>query len=219
MSTCILLQFLLDADAASTSKFHPFPEETCLYMSSFDDFVWVSSSMIRPKLVKGLCTDGRPFSLLCKPKDDVRKDQRVQEFFAVVNDCVSRHSRHRPALHTRTFSVIPFGTNNGGLIEWVPDMLTLRSFMDISSDRNDKLPRVTKNSTAEQKMDWYHRHREHNALVMHEQFMRAFSEPSGWLTARQVRCDDDVVRNCRIMPVRAPSWPWSATASAWAIAI
>jgi phosphatidylinositol kinase/protein kinase (PI-3 family) len=88
----------------------------------------VLKSMIRPKVLRVRCSDGRTRALMCKSADDMRKDQRLQEFVGVVNECLRSHADTRTRrLHVRTFAVIPLGNQGGGLVEWVPNLKSFSS--------------------------------------------------------------------------------------------
>lgn len=49
------------------------------------DDVLVLNSLQRPRKISVRGSDGRVYGLLCKPKDDLRKDQRLMEFNAMIN--------------------------------------------------------------------------------------------------------------------------------------
>ena len=42
-------------------------------------------SLQRPKKIIVQASDGKTYILLCKPKDDLRKDARLMEFNSIVN--------------------------------------------------------------------------------------------------------------------------------------
>lgn len=43
------------------------------------------SSLARPRRIGVIGSNGKFYYLLCKPKDDLRKDARVLEFYGVIN--------------------------------------------------------------------------------------------------------------------------------------
>ena len=49
------------------------------------DDALVLNSLQKPRKISILGTDGKVYSLLCKPKDDLRKDQRLMEFNNMIN--------------------------------------------------------------------------------------------------------------------------------------
>ena len=58
--------------------------------AGFLDDVMILSSLQRPRKLSVRGSDGRVYGLLCKPKDDLRKDQRLMEFNAMINRSLKR---------------------------------------------------------------------------------------------------------------------------------
>lgn len=101
------------------------------------------TSLQKPRKIGVKGSDGRVYHFLCKPKDDMRKDSRLLEFFGVINKLFARgeETRHRQlsisfspmrkphqALEIKTYAVTPLN-EECGLIEWVPNTNTLRSIL------------------------------------------------------------------------------------------
>ena len=61
-------------------------------------------SLQKPKKITLRGSDGKLYVMLCKPKDDLRKDARLMEFNAIVNRLLrkDREARRRN-LQIRTF--------------------------------------------------------------------------------------------------------------------
>ena len=57
---------------------------------AFQDDVLVLSSLQRPRKITVRGSDGFLYGLLCKPKDDLRKDQRLMEFNSMINRALKR---------------------------------------------------------------------------------------------------------------------------------
>ena len=74
------------------------------YKILFHFQVEVLASLARPKKVTLLGSDGKLYPMMCKPKDDLRKDARLMEFNSIVNKCLRKdpESRRRD-LHIRTY--------------------------------------------------------------------------------------------------------------------
>ena len=89
----------------------------------------VISSKQRPRKVEIFGNDGKSYCYLLKGREDIRQDQRVMQFFSLVNNCLKvdleTSNRH---LKIRTFPVIPLSPNSG-LIGWVDDCDTLHSLI------------------------------------------------------------------------------------------
>lgn len=49
------------------------------------DEAQVLNSLQKPRKISIRGSDGKIYSLLCKPKDDLRKDQRLMEFNNMIN--------------------------------------------------------------------------------------------------------------------------------------
>uniref|UniRef100_A0A914VN48 PI3K/PI4K catalytic domain-containing protein n=1 Tax=Plectus sambesii TaxID=2011161 RepID=A0A914VN48_9BILA len=83
-------------------------------------------SVQRPKRMTLLGSDGRRYPMMCKPGDELRKDQRVMEVNRVVNAILRQDPEaRRRQLFVRTYSVVPLQAA-GGLIEWVPNLQPYR---------------------------------------------------------------------------------------------
>jgi serine/threonine-protein kinase ATR len=94
----------LPAASVVPSAHVPFASTGAVYLQGIDDAIEVLASLQRPKKVTLRGSDGKRYPMLCKPKDDLRKDARLMEFNGIVNRCL-RHdaeSRRRD-LHIRTF--------------------------------------------------------------------------------------------------------------------
>ncbi|CRK23509.1 hypothetical protein BN1723_018073, partial [Verticillium longisporum] len=67
--------------------------------------------------------------LLIKPKDDLRTDQRLMEFNAMINRSLKRDAESsRRQLYIRTYAVTPLN-EECGIIEWVDGLKTLRDIL------------------------------------------------------------------------------------------
>lgn len=49
----------------------------------------------KPRKIKLRGSDGRSYVFLCKPKDDLRKDCRVMEFYSMINKLLRRNQESR----------------------------------------------------------------------------------------------------------------------------
>ncbi|KAJ1920946.1 hypothetical protein H4219_000999 [Mycoemilia scoparia] len=98
-------------------------------IASFEDQVSLMNSLIRPKKITIVGSDGRKYGFLCKPKDDLRKDSRLMEFNSMINHFlnIDMESRKR-SLHIRTYSVVPLN-EECGLIQWINNMNGIRPIL------------------------------------------------------------------------------------------
>jgi phosphatidylinositol kinase/protein kinase (PI-3 family) len=53
------------------------------------------ASLQKPRKIVVLGDDGNPYSFLCKPKDDLRKDARLMEFNSIINKLLKKNSESR----------------------------------------------------------------------------------------------------------------------------
>ena len=87
------------------------------------------SSKQRPRRVHIRGADGNVYCYLLKGHEDIRQDQRVMQFFSLVNNLIqSDQETYNRHLSIRTFPVIPLSPNSG-LIGWVNDCDTLHSLI------------------------------------------------------------------------------------------
>ena len=61
-----------------------------LTLIAFLDDVLVLNSLQKPRKLNIRGSDGHVYGLLCKPKDDLRKDQRLMEFNGMINRFLKR---------------------------------------------------------------------------------------------------------------------------------
>ncbi|KAL1524613.1 hypothetical protein AB1Y20_019502 [Prymnesium parvum] len=116
------------APHVSVASHSPFSADAPTIEKWVDD-VDVMGSLQRPKKVTIHGSDGRLHPFLCKPKDDLRKDARMMELMTAVNRMLHKSSGcRRRRLAVRCYAVVPLD-QECGLIEWVPNMLQLRSII------------------------------------------------------------------------------------------
>lgn len=93
-------------------------------LERFEDRIEVLSSLQKPKKLLVYCTDGKTRSLLCKPKDDMRKDMRFLELATLINMLFLKKLR-RSTTQIQTYSALPIN-EEAGIIEWVERTSSLR---------------------------------------------------------------------------------------------
>ncbi|GAA6058573.1 hypothetical protein JCM10212_007012 [Sporobolomyces blumeae] len=179
-----------DASRAATHK--PFPDNLPAF-HSFDDQINIMSSLQKPRKITVRGDDGRSYSFLCKPKDDLRKDARLMEFNAMIIKLLKKDSEARSRkLNIRTYSVVPLN-EECGLIEWVPHVVVLRGVLNkaytargIASwspelkkifDTIRDVPKKTGERFEKEVLSSF-------PPVFHDWFLETFPEPSAWHRAR-----------------------------------
>lgn len=161
-------------------------------ISSFADEVLVLASLQRPRKLTVRGSDGNKYGLLCKPNDDLRKDQRLMEFNTMINRALKKDAESsKRRLYIRTYAVTPLN-EACGLIEWVDGLkpmrdILLNSYRAQGTKVDYNLLRDLLNeacSTAdgyrifsEQIVPMYR-------PVLHEWFTEFFPDPESWFAAR-----------------------------------
>ncbi|KAI4194332.1 MAG: hypothetical protein LQ350_007823 [Teloschistes chrysophthalmus] len=184
-------------------KHRAFAKET-VTISSFLDHVLVLNSLQKPRKITIRGSDGRLYALLCKPKDDLRKDQRLMEFNAMINRFLKKDAESsRRRLYIKTYAVTPLN-EECGLIEWVDNLKTLREILlntynqkgvpvqygELKALLNEaSSPPIKPDMFTEQILAKF-------PSVFHEWFVDMFPEPGAWFTARL-----RYTRSCAVMSI------------------
>lgn len=89
----------------------------------------VITSKQRPRKLSIRGDDGKTYMFLLKGHEDLRQDERVMQFFSLVNSLLMGDPEtFRRNLAIQRFAVIPLSTNSG-LIGWVPHSDTLHGLI------------------------------------------------------------------------------------------
>lgn len=166
-----------------------FPEvilsERCL------EQVEVFRSKEKPKKVIFLGTDGRHYPFLCKAekRGDLRKDSRLMEFAAMVNQLLAKSpDANRRNLEVRTFHVVII-SEKCGLLEWVPNTKGLRHVIDdLWKSRKHARPHLTEiKDIFDRSKDFYETFTKQvlprHPPVLHKWFLKC-GDPSMWFAKR-----------------------------------
>jgi len=163
-------------------------------IQSFEDGVLVLSSLQRPKKVTVKGSDGKTYGLLCKPKDDLRKDQRLMEFNGVINRALKRDAEaSKRRLYIKTYAVTPL-SEESGILEWVEGIKPIRDILlqiygrkgirpNYGQIRNDLNEACKKNPVDGGKIYWDKVQSQFPA-VLHEWFAEVYPQPDTWFNAR-----------------------------------
>uniref|UniRef100_F7FJ30 Serine/threonine-protein kinase ATR n=1 Tax=Ornithorhynchus anatinus TaxID=9258 RepID=F7FJ30_ORNAN len=201
----IPLQSVMIPTLPSTSGTHtnhdPFPG-LWAYIAGFDDVVEILPSLQKPKKISLKGSDGKFYIMMCKPKDDLRKDCRLMEFNSLINKCLRKDAEsRRRELHIRTYAVIPLN-DECGIIEWVNNTAGLRpiltklykekgGYMTGKELRQCMLP---KTSTLAEKLKMFREHLlPRHPPVFYEWFLRTFPDPTSWYSSRSAYCRSTAV--------------------------
>uniref|UniRef100_A0AAY4APV8 Serine/threonine-protein kinase ATR n=1 Tax=Denticeps clupeoides TaxID=299321 RepID=A0AAY4APV8_9TELE len=164
-----------------------------VYLAGFDDTVEILASLQKPKKISMKGSDGKCYTMMCKPKDDLRKDCRLMEFNCLINKCLRKDAEsRRRELHIKTYAVIPLN-EECGIIEWVNNTAGLRHILTKlykekglhltgKELRKFILPKTT---PFQEKYKMFKevlcaRH----PPVFNEWFLRTFPDPTSWYNSR-----------------------------------
>ncbi|OKL62432.1 hypothetical protein UA08_02676 [Talaromyces atroroseus] len=178
-------------DQSFLKQFNPFPGDVVSIEKVLDEAL-VLNSLQKPRKISIIGTDGKVYSLLCKPKDDLRKDQRLMEFNNMINGFLKKDvDSIKRRMYIKTYAVTPLN-EECGLIEWVDNLRTLReivmkllrergtalnfheirNYLNEACSSDEKLPMFTTKILAKL------------PPVLHEWFVEMFPDPGAWLAAR-----------------------------------
>ena len=171
-------------------------------ISSFAEEVLVLSSLQKPRKLTARGSDGKSYGLLCKPKDDLRKDQRLMEFNSMINRSLKRDAESsRRQLYIKTYAVTPLN-EECGIIEWVDGLKTLRDIllslykpMGIQPAYREIELYCEEATKSEAKLPFF----TEKVLgqfppIFHKWFVQQFPDPSTWFAARL-----RYTRSCAVM--------------------
>ncbi|GBF64420.1 kinase [Trichophyton mentagrophytes] len=171
--------------------FRAFPADTITIEAILDEAL-VLNSLQKPRKINIRGSDGKIYGLLCKPKDDLRKDQRLMEFNSMINRLLMRDlESNKRRLYIKTYAVTPLN-EECGLIEWVNNLRTLRdivtrllkdrgvtvNYSEIRRNLDEACSDDSKLSVFREKV------LKKYAPVLHEWFVETFPEPATWFAAR-----------------------------------
>jgi serine/threonine-protein kinase ATR len=181
----------------------PFPKDV-VTISTFMDEVSVLQSLQRPRKISIRGSDGNLYALLCKPKDDLRKDQRLMEFNGMINRALKRDAKcSERRLYIKTYAVTPLN-EECGLIEWVDKLKTLRDILLKSYKQKNVVINYGELRTmlAEASSDPNRLHIFTDQIIskfppaFHEWFVEMFPELDTWFAARL-----RYTRSCAVMSI------------------
>ncbi|KAF2633644.1 hypothetical protein BU25DRAFT_381226 [Macroventuria anomochaeta] len=190
-------------DSKTIRLHNPFPQDA-VTINAFMDDVLVLSSLQRPRKINVRGSDGRSYGLLCKPKDDLRKDQRLMEFNAMINRALQKDiESSKRRLYIKTYAVTPLNEECGA-IEWVEGLKPMRDIIirfyrqhNVHIDYSEIRMLLNEASSSPSKVPIF----TEKILgkfqpVLHEWFVETFPEPEAWLSARL-----RYTRSCAVMSI------------------
>jgi serine/threonine-protein kinase ATR len=182
-------------------KHKPFSRDA-ITIDHFLDEVLVLGSLAKPRKLTAVGSNGKTYSLLIKPKDDLRTDQRLMEFNGIINRALKKDAESsRRQLYIKTYAVTPLN-EECGIIEWVGGLKTLRDILlniyktrGISINYN-AIGKLMKDATESEKNITLFTKSLLGQFpaVLPEWFISQFPNPSTWFAARV-----KYTRSCAVM--------------------
>ncbi|XP_074597916.1 serine/threonine-protein kinase atr-like isoform X2 [Brevipalpus obovatus] len=185
-----LMSVRMRTEYESQESFSPFSNEQ-IYITGIENEVTTFTSMQAPKKVGFKCSDGKTRFMICKPKDDLRKDLQVMEFNRFINRLLKKNPEARKRnLFVKTFTAIPL-SSAGGLVEFVENLETMRFALKTASKFLNRTPlsenaMCTRNNTRgrQDMLEKYKTECARNPPVLSAWFLHRFTDPTSWLMAR-----------------------------------
>ncbi|KAJ2697835.1 hypothetical protein FB645_005817 [Coemansia sp. IMI 203386] len=159
-------------------------------ISGFENEIEIMMSLQRPKKITMIGSDGKRYSFLCKPKDDLRKDARLMEFNSMINRLLNSNAEtHKRGLHIRTYAVVPLN-EECGLIQWIAPTTGIRHVLlklykahNVSLSMS-QVKNILEKPTLPPAEAFVNTLLPLFPSVMHEWFLQSFPDPPRWLASR-----------------------------------
>ena len=186
-----MLVTLPTADA-NVSTHNPFPSGL-VTIQAIENQVTVLPSMVKPRRIAVLGSDGKRYQFLAKPKDDLRRDSRLVDCIGLLNRLFRKDDEaSRRNLHIRTYAVV--STNEtSGLIEWVNSLQPIRliiRYLQRKQGNNfdpnffEEYRSHETQSVEEKRKNLVRCMKAQGGPVFSRWFIENFSDPQSWLMAR-----------------------------------
>jgi serine/threonine-protein kinase ATR len=205
IEACLIPSMPNTQDSWPPKNFRAFSREPVTIAAVLDDAL-VLSSLQKPRKLTIRGSDGKLYAVLAKPKDDLRKDQRLMEFNTMINRFLKRDvEASRRRLCIRTYAVVPLN-EECGLIEWVNNLKTfrdilLRLYKERGINPNYSQIRALLDEACNCAPDKTAELFESRILtlfppVFHDWFIETFPDSSAWFAARL-----RYTRSCAVMSI------------------
>ncbi|GMR53581.1 hypothetical protein PMAYCL1PPCAC_23776, partial [Pristionchus mayeri] len=122
-----ILQKAKELELGVPGTFDPFLPPITIY--SFSSHLQVITSKQRPRKMSMRGSDGKEYFFLLKGHEDPRQDERVMQFFGLINTLLLHNgdtSRRNVTIERYSITAL---SQKSGLIGWVPDCDTLHSLI------------------------------------------------------------------------------------------
>lgn len=167
-------------------KHHPaFPASSTVTIEGIESYIEVISSLQKPKKIGLIGSNGARYKILCKSRDDVRKDARLMELTRSIDSLLKRDERaNRRRLSISTYWVTPI-TEDSGLIEWVDGVKPMRTILSQSySMRGIGMNWNIIDAKLKEGITGFQDLLKTYKPILREWFLETFPEPSAWIESR-----------------------------------
>jgi len=189
--TCLIPNIPTSNDSTTMKTFQAFSQDP-VTITAFLDEALVLASLQKPRKMSIRGSDGHVYAILAKPKDDLRKDQRLMEFDTMINRFLKRDiEAAKRRMYIRTYAVIPLN-EECGVIEWVNSLKTMRDvLLKLYRERNVVIDYGVLRHTlddicgrsSDKAKDFSERVVPLFPPVLRYWFVETFPDPSAWLNA------------------------------------
>ncbi|KAK7696228.1 hypothetical protein QCA50_000881 [Cerrena zonata] len=179
--------------SSSDSGHQPFPGDYPT-IANFQDEIEVMNSLAKPRKITLVGSDGKLYPFLGKPQDDLRKDARLMDFYAIINKLLQSNSEsRRRRLHIRTYGVVTLN-ETCGFIQWVGNTRPIRHVLQKLYEGRKMQPwssevqgisnRCCALPPTEAAKMFTEKILNRIPPLFHEWFIENFSEPAVWFSSR-----------------------------------
>ena len=183
------LEMISPLSAETMKSYQPF--RPTVSIAKFASSYKIFSSLKKPKKITIIGSDGMLYEIMCK-KEDVRQDNQYMQFAATMDFLLSKDlDSSKRDLGITVYSVLSL-REDCGLLEIVPDVVTLRSIFTTKYESKKikysmkALYEKWQGLADELKPVFFNEQTKKFSPVLHEWFLENFPDPIKWYRARNL---------------------------------
>jgi hypothetical protein len=165
----------------------------------FEDEIQVMNTRTRPRRIIFHGSDGRKYPFLVKPKDDLRRDNIVNELSGSINQILINNPETRKRrLYIHSFTAIPLSVSCG-IVEWIENTVVYKQCITQSDntkyysiDNTNHI--VTELTKSLSKLEYFKQVLKGAPPVLYKWFIREFPDSTQWYYARS-----NFTKTCAVM--------------------
>ncbi|KAL0265622.1 UNVERIFIED_CONTAM: hypothetical protein PYX00_011335 [Menopon gallinae] len=162
------------------------------------DEIQVFSSLQSPKRIELIGKNGVSYMFLCKPNDDLRKDNRFMDLALLLNNIFVGEPECKEHMEIRRYNVVPI-THKNGLIEWISGLRSFKAICEAYYQKDGlSISEVVQKFRTKKKIgvEKYREVVRAYPPVFHRWFEDEFLDPRAWFRARRRYIQTYAVMNC-----------------------